>query len=381
VDLNKLIPCPFDLSEHRFGTPQSSGALTAVPIFGPEHSGLVGPLSHLKLSGVHGYGNVELTCSADSGIAIVPLHMGYIQDGAQNHALCGSGFLAAGQKRVFSDACCVQAAQCGYLQGREQWFFIMPLPLRDEALQLRGKQGFNKLWMAIARVNEQFGLAARGHLEQILSRKRAYLTQYQSRLELLPEQKGALFFLREKLVGIEIAPNEAYFAELWMPLVCFCYGAAAMLEERCDDRHAEPPAPFPARTLEELRDQLRLSRLAAQEQVRIWLARTPAQTFERKVEERRAGYRLITATNRNFAGQFVETCRLQETQPGSEAAKSPGPSRRRLHGLARVLNMVSGGHRLAPAETAASHEEKPTIEPISTDAGRLVYASLFARPN
>ena len=66
--------------------------------------------------------------------------LGYIQDKAQNHALCRSAFIAAGQKLMFEDACCVQASQGGDLEEHEQWFFILPLQLREKALQLRGEE-------------------------------------------------------------------------------------------------------------------------------------------------------------------------------------------------------------------------------------------------
>ncbi len=306
MDYHQLIPTKFDLSTYRFGMPQQSGTMTVLPIFGSDNDGrFVAPLSGLKLSQVRGYGNMELSNPAETGIAIAPLHMGYIQDRAQNHALCRSAFIAAGQKLMFEDACCVQAAQGGYLEGRDQWFFILPLPLREEALELRGKEDYSKLWDAISRLNEQFGLPNRGHLEQILSRKRAFLTQYQSRLELLPHQTGAVFFIGDKLAGVEIAPSAAYFQELWMPLVCFCYGVAAMYQEK-DLEVNKPLVPFSASNLKELREQLNQSRLERQEQVRNWLAQTPAEQFAIEEEERFLSLRLQTLTGKNFAGQFVE---------------------------------------------------------------------------
>jgi hypothetical protein len=301
-----LVPRSLDLPAHRFGRPQQSGPLTMVPLFGPDADGrFTPPLSGLKLGGVRGYGNVELHNPSPSGVAIVPLHIGYIQDQAQNHALCGSAFLGAGQKRLFDDACCVQQAQGGYLESKEQWFFVLPLALRDEALALRGQKNFGKLWPAITRLNQRFGLEARGHLEQLICRKRPVLTQYQSRLELLPGQTGALFFLGDRLAGVEIAPGAAYFREVWMPLVCFCYGTAAQELER-----VAPPLPAPeplaARSLPELRERLAESRAARLHQVSEWLARTPAEQLRRQEEERYLDLRLFTATGEHYSGQFVE---------------------------------------------------------------------------
>jgi hypothetical protein len=296
----------FSLSSYRLGRPQRSGVLSVVPIFGPNHNGkYVYPRSGLKLSKVSGYGNLELLNSSTSGIGIIPLHMGYIQDKAQNHALCRSAFLASGQKLMFEDACCVQAAQGGYLEGKEQWFFILPLDLREEALNLRGQKNYSKLWDAISHLNTRMVLPSRGHLEQILSNHRSYLTQFQSRLELMPEQTGALFFIKEKLVGLELAPSPGYFQEVWMPLVCFCYGTTAMYEEKRLDQKIEP-VPFQANNLTELRAELQNSREQLQKQLLTSLSKLPEESFNINEEERFLSLNLKTAEGKNFVGQFVE---------------------------------------------------------------------------
>jgi hypothetical protein len=295
------------LAVRGLGPAQQSGPLSVLPVFGPQRDGAFAPpLSGLKLEGVRGYGNVELACPSPRGVAVVPLHMGYIQDRAQNHALCRSGFLAGGQKRLFEDACCVQQSQGGYLEAKEQWFFILPLALREEALRLRGQKHYGKLWPAIALLNQRLGLEERGHLEQVLCRRRPLLTQYQSRFELLPGQTGALFFLHDRLVGVEVAPDAAYFQEVWTPLVCFCYGAAAMELQGRTPAVAAPPEPFPARSLPQLRQKLAESRRQRQERLREVLAQTPEQRFDRNEEERYLNLRLYTAWGESFAGQYVE---------------------------------------------------------------------------
>jgi hypothetical protein len=296
------------LAVRGFGPVQQSGPLSVLPVFGPEHDGrFASPLTGLKLGGVvRGYGNVELHNTSSRGVAIVPLHVGYIQDRAQNHALCRSALVGAGQKRLFDDACCVQQSQGGYLESKEQWFFVLPLSLREEALRLRGQKNYGKLWPAIARLNQRLGMEDRGHLEQVLCRRRPVLTQYQSRFELLPGQTGALFFLHDRLVGVEIAPGADWFEEVWMPLVCFCYGAAALeMEERAPAASALPE-PFPARSLPELRQQLADARRRRQERLYEVLARTPAERFDRREEERYLDLRLHTAVGEYFAGQYVE---------------------------------------------------------------------------
>ena len=325
-----------DAKAYALGAPQQSGPMTVLPVFGPDAgNAFAPPLSGLKLGGVkRGYGNVELS-NGMPGVAVVPLHMGYIQDGAQNHALCRSAFLGPGQRVVFEDACCVQQAQGGFLADREQWFFVLPLALREDALALRGHKAFGKLWPAIAALSARLGFDSRGHLEQVICRRRPFLTQYQSRFELLDGQTGALFFLRDRLVGVELAPSADYFREVWFPLVCFCYGTAAMELEQRDGQadvvrragrkalRAETPAlvgsevgagaatadgpePFPATDLAGLRRSLADARWERQRRLREPLLAAGPERYNLREEERYLRLRLLTAVGQNLAGQVVQ---------------------------------------------------------------------------
>ncbi|PRX69544.1 hypothetical protein B0I32_102602 [Nonomuraea fuscirosea] len=300
TSLATLLPEPLDLGGYRAGTPQRAGALTMVPVYGPARPGIVPPRSGLKLKRVVGYGQVELSNGAREGVAIVPLHIGYIQDAAQNHALCASALLGAGQTRRFDDACCVQAAQGGYLEGRDQWFFVLPAELRASALALRGQHNYSKLWDEISELNRACGLPSRGHLEQILSRRRATLTQFQSRLELMPGQLGALFFLGDRFAGLELAPDPVYFAEVWTALVCFAYGVAAWRAEP----EPEEARPYEAESLAELRAELARDRAVRLAEVASWMP-APARDVRMVEEERYLDLRLSTLTAGGLAGQVV----------------------------------------------------------------------------
>jgi len=300
-DLRPFGTLPVRTDGYRLGTPQRAGVLTVVPVFGPTYPGIVAPRSGIKLNQVAGYGNLELSNTGGAGLAIVPLHIGYIQDGAQNHALTRSAFLGAGQTLMFRDACCVQASQGGYLAEREQWFFVLPVELREAALASRGVAGYSKLWPAITALNNHYGLPGRGHLEQVLSRQRGKLTQFRSRLELSAGQIGALFFLGNRLAGIEICPDPQYFAELWMALACFAYGPAAW-----HDPVVEPtPEPFPVDTVDGLRQALRERRQAVVDEVHGWLASVAFGPAELVEEERYLDLTLSTVAGGAFGGQLV----------------------------------------------------------------------------
>ena len=302
-----LARIPVNLGNQRVGPVQRAGALTVVPLLGDGVGDrFVPPLTGLKLSRVAGYGKVEMEClqGKSGGIGIVPLHIGYIQDGAQNHALCRSGLLAAGQKRMFEDACCVQQTQGGYLEGREQWFFILPLALRHAALELRGTVNYGKLWTDIGRLNAACGKSSRGHLDEVICRERPWLTQYHSRFERLTGQVGALFFFGGKLAGVEVAPNAAYFAEVWPALVAFCYGVEAMRRERGNG--ASEPAWYGGSDLGALRAAVVARRNATEAEVAHWLDAVPSKKLKQVEEERLLDLRLYTSSNEHFSGQIVD---------------------------------------------------------------------------
>ncbi len=301
-----------DLDRFRVGAAQRSGPMAVIPLVGTDEKGedvgtrFLPPLSALKLSAVKGYGNMELEAAAEpEGVAIVPMQMGYIQDKRQNHALCASGFLGSGQKRMFSDANCVQQGQGGFLEGREQWFFVLPLALREKALSLRGTVNYGKLWEPIAKLNARFGHHSKGHLEQIVVGERSYFTQYASRFERLPGQTGALFFLDGELAGVELAPTAEYFAEVWMPLVCFCYGTEALFRETRRSEKPKKAVPLAAKSLGALRDELQARRDVEQE--RLLDAAQVSEKVTRKEEEQRLDLKLVTVESRSFVGQIVES--------------------------------------------------------------------------
>ena len=137
----------------------------------------------------------------------------------------------------------------------------------------------------------------------MLTRKRAVLTQFQSRLELLDGQLGALFFVGDRLAGVEIAPDPVYFAEVWMALVCFAYGPAAWFAET--GAAEDDGAAFEADSLDGVRAALRRRRSSVADEVGDWLARAAWQPGDLIEEERYLDLRLSTVVGEAVGGQVV----------------------------------------------------------------------------
>ncbi|MGC4043914.1 MAG: hypothetical protein QM758_08905 [Armatimonas sp.] len=290
------------LAELTAGPAQRYGTLTMVPLLGPDALETAPPSVGARLATVHTYGDVSLKNESHLP-AIAPLHLGYIQHGAQNHALCRSALIAPGKEVRFTDACCVQAAQGGFLEGKAQWFFLLPRELRGQALEQRGVSGYSKLWNDIAQFNKSYGLHARGHLDELLVKQRGALNIFQSRFERLDSQRGALFFLGEKLVGLEVAPTAAYFADIWPALVCFVYGPEAWRNELSGK---EPDArAFEAESLEELSVALHTERLRQERQLASCLEAARQPRPKTKPEQRWGALCLSTLTGDSLIGQLV----------------------------------------------------------------------------
>ncbi|MBE3561981.1 MAG: hypothetical protein IMW89_22575, partial [Ktedonobacteraceae bacterium] len=123
------------------GQLQTWSLLEVVPLFAAkERSGyaqFVSPLDHLKLIRVPRYGTLELQNVSQQGTLIAPMHIGFFQPGAQNHATSRTLLLNAGETITVQDAFCIQAAQSGLLQEAQQRFIVLPLSLRKVALAKR----------------------------------------------------------------------------------------------------------------------------------------------------------------------------------------------------------------------------------------------------
>lgn len=212
------------LSGRSLGQPLRAGHLEMIPVFGSAvpPARYAPPETALSLTKVTTYGSMFLSNGAPLP-TIVPLHLGHFQKGAQNHAMCTSWVLEAGEERCFEDACCIQAAQGGYISGAEDRFIILPQPLRSKAFALRGRNDYSKLWGDISTFNQTVGLKQRGHLDELKQVRQPEMLRVLYQFELQQGQTGAVFSVGDQVLGIELAPDAAFYAELHTPLVMYCY--------------------------------------------------------------------------------------------------------------------------------------------------------------
>ena len=70
-------------------------------------------MEHLKLVKVPTYGTVVLRNTATQGLLIAPMHIGFFQDDAQNHATSRVLLIEAGELLEANDCFCIQQSQGG----------------------------------------------------------------------------------------------------------------------------------------------------------------------------------------------------------------------------------------------------------------------------
>jgi hypothetical protein len=247
------------------GPVQTWGRLEVVGLFRAngraERSRYNSPLDSLKLVRVPHYGTMVLQSTATEGLTIVPMHVGFFQEGAQNHATSQVLIVAAGETLEADDCFCIQQAQGGLLKEAQQRFLVLPLGLRAAALENRGKRGYSRLWSDIEAYTRRFGVARGGHLERFLRPCFARLMPFRHAFETLPGQVGAGYFVAGRPVGVEVAPNAAVWRDLAPVLNIYCYGPTALLAEQGDYPIGRPALDVDGLTgLDDLADRLARSR-------------------------------------------------------------------------------------------------------------------------
>ncbi len=295
------------------GQHQSRGLMDMLALLpaGPTGSGgrdrYVPPLEAVKLVEVPDYGTMVLR-NTSKGLLVVPMHIGFFQAGAQNHATSRALVLDAGETLRVEDCYCIQESQGGYLKEAQQRFLMLPLGLRPAASERRAAGDFGSLWQDIDGFNRFFGIARGGHFERFLRPHFGKLQAFRHAFELQPDQVGAAYFVGGRLTGVELTPNPAYFAQLFPVLNIYCYGPAELAARRRRwESHREPLDLAGLADLEDLRRRLHQARHDERRALTAHLEHLADLPLEVKVEEDRLGLRVQTVRHGAWSGQLVHT--------------------------------------------------------------------------
>jgi len=207
---------------------QSVALMDVVPLTTTEEDESIAP-PEVEVSN-RNYGHVRLRNLDEERTTFVPPGSAWVvKQAAQDHAI-GGGVLVP--KRTQADiltARCIESSQGGTIRADQHALMVLPAQLRIPALAMRNTEGYSSLWPAIESLNRTMGVPRpSAHLAYFLKHFEKELDQFVAEFELVPNQVGALVFVAGTLVGIERAPNHAYWEHVWTPLIRLCYGAVAL---------------------------------------------------------------------------------------------------------------------------------------------------------
>jgi hypothetical protein len=293
------------------GQLQTWGQLAMLPLLPSVErsttSRFVSPLEHLKLVSVPTYGSLVLQNTAPAGMLIVPMHIGFFQVGAQNHATSRVIVLGKGETLTAEDCFCIQASQGGLLKEAQQRFIILPLNLRTTALELRGENSFSRLWEPIEQFNRRHGITRGGHLERFLRPNFSRLVLFRHTLETVPNQVGAAYFVAGQLVGIEMVPHAAYWQDIAPILNIYCYGSAALLAGQLQMQAVHTPVQLANVTdLADLAQRLVAAREQEQELHLQAVVERADASWDYSLETEIRGLRIVTLSQGAWVGQMVK---------------------------------------------------------------------------
>jgi hypothetical protein len=349
MDCRLLTGDHLDLSDYRFGTPQQAGCLTVVPITAQHSTDLFLPPAEVDGVGYHtAAGTPMLLNRREQGCILAPLHLGIPVERSKSYVLSHTTLLARTERLDLAREIPFPSQPSRRTRFDLTQNYVLPLILRGRAWRVRRSTDRARLtpeWNAL-----QIQMRRLGTLETVVQARTSQLHCLSRRIELLSGQTGALFFIDDQPVGLEIAPSPAYFAALWQPLLLGCYGPTALLREQDSPVTTPTLEPYSVSRLTELRTEMFRARHQRQEKLEAAVTRRVEDAITIAEEQRWRNYRVQSLTGTSFAGQYIEEVTAVET-----TVVDSGAMPKMLRNLFR-----KGG----------SHEEKIRR--------RVVYVSLFA---
>ncbi len=295
------------------GDAQTVGNMTVIPLISDIVDDTIASPMVLEME-TRGYGSVVLhniTTGDEKGITISPLgNMIITKQAAQNHALPNMKVIKKGSKVKIDNAACVQERQAGYIKRDKYRIMLLPLAIREDALNSRKEHNYGKLWDSIRRFNQSLELQNTGHLEYFIEKYRKEMDEFVAQFEVVPGQVGAIVLIDGDVVGIERCPNCRFFKTMWEPLIRECYGSMSIRIAKAGGlrvpKNRVPLSHKDVRTLSDIRTALVKAKEEEDKKIKRVVNSFIKDKFKTEVDEKTAGFTVETLSNPQFKGQMVK---------------------------------------------------------------------------
>lgn len=290
------------------GRIQSVGYMQVVPLLSDlEDDRFISPVA-TKISNSD-YGHLCFRNDTPKTV-IIPSHTGYLtKRAAQDHAMTKAGVVVANSKRDYRDAVCIESSQPGTLSEEDdKEMIVLPVRLREYATMHRSEGSYSRMWGSIATYSTSHGIQDRGgHLKLFFEQFRTQLDQFVAEFEPVPHQVGAIVLVGNTIIGIERAPSQVFWLDMWPVVIRCSYGAEALGYAR-DNPNATPDLRAPLRQATDL-DDLALALNEANEAERLnakaVIDRLIDAEFTESEDENLVDLSVKTIANDQLIGQTV----------------------------------------------------------------------------
>lgn len=209
---------------------QSADEMTIIPIIGRDRTSEIAKPENLRFTRTTNYGSMCFENIDSDYDAIVPSNMSIITDQrAQDHAMSEPNIVKPKKVTIFTNACCIQSSQGGFIRGNDHQYDILPLELRLNLLSLtmRSKNDYSKLWNHIGKfISGIPKVTGHGeHLEHFFRPYKKELNDFIAEFEPVKNQIGAIILFTDKIAGIEILPTVSHWNYYWTWLIRGCYAS------------------------------------------------------------------------------------------------------------------------------------------------------------
>ncbi|MCW3050908.1 MAG: hypothetical protein JWN14_78 [Chthonomonadales bacterium] len=306
MDCRLLTGEHLDLSDYRFGTPQQFGCLTVVPITSAQSTTLFRPLPlSVRAKRRPDAAPILLANALEQSCVLAPLHFGLPVERGTSHFLSGTALVPPSEQRDLTGDTILPYSSIRHQRINLKATYCLPLALRGPVWRARHPGGQQRLIPALNDLQDRLRRLDLAAFPFILQAHQPDLKSFVGRIELLTGQTGALFFIDDRPVGLEIAPSAVYFAAIWEALLVGCYGLTALLHQY-DSPALPSPEPYAISRLSELRTEMFRVRHQRQEEWEGTVAVRPEGDFKSETGQKWRNYRLHSLTGTAYAGQYID---------------------------------------------------------------------------
>ena len=230
------------LKELKFGKPQAAGNMIVVPLTSKKENKDVSEDMIFFVSRDDDYSNLTLRNDGDRPV-IVPQGTSYITDQkAQDRCVLKGTILNPRQAKTV-DVSCIESGQGGHIStGTDDYTFIAAA-IRNSALNKSdtGSHSYEVLWEDVSEYKKKLNLDGRAHMTDFYKHFKKDLDEFVAQFETVENQLGAIVFINNEIVGIEVYPNYTAWRKVWRKLLRDSYGADAISMIKKDKAAAYKP--------------------------------------------------------------------------------------------------------------------------------------------